>query len=111
METAQGFIWRGKVTFQECRTKKKNVFIITSFLKVQTFSDTWEVNVLFWCEFFSSLCNSRKRIHYFFFSSACLLTFLALTKTECQRERRRDLYYQQCNTLGFQIACLVYLLE
>lgn len=42
-ETGQDFVCSGKVTFQEYRTKKETIFVVTSVLKDQTFSDAWEV--------------------------------------------------------------------
>lgn len=42
-ETGQDFVCSGKVTFQEYRTQNKTIFVVTSVLKDQTFSDAWEV--------------------------------------------------------------------
>lgn len=61
---------------KECRTENRNMFIIISVLKDQTFSDIWEFNVLVWVFlFFMQQRNwrSERRVHYFFL---CLSTYI-----------------------------------
>lgn len=45
--------WKNEFS-KERTTEHKNIFLIISVLKEQTFSDIWELNVLFWLELFSS---------------------------------------------------------
>ena len=86
--------WTSKFS-KECQTKNKNILIIISVLKDETFSNSWEFHASIWVVS-SSVCDNWTggvKGGFIIFPCACLLTFLASTKMECQEEIRRDLYY------------------